>query len=86
MFDAFSRRDLEGVLVYLAPDCAFYPSGRFMDTQPLYRGHEGWTEFWNGFQAAWERITISTERIEDLGDRVLVLEMSVHRNCDTGNR
>ena len=73
MFDAFSRRDLEGVLVYLAPDCAFYPSGRFMDTQPLYRGHEGWTEFWNGFQAAWERITISTERIEDLGDRVLVL-------------
>jgi uncharacterized protein len=73
VFEAFNRGDLEGMLVHVAPDQEFYPSGRFMDTQPVYRGHDGYTEFWNGFQAAWERITISTERIEDLGDRVLVL-------------
>ncbi len=72
-FEAFSRGDLEGMLAHIAPDNEFYPSGRFMDTQPVYRGHEGWIEFWNDFQAAWEWITISTERIEDLGDCVLVL-------------
>jgi ketosteroid isomerase-like protein len=72
-FDAFSRGDLEGVLEHLAPELEFHPSGRFVDTQPVYRGRQGWMDFWKVFQAAWESITISLDRTEDLGDRVLVL-------------
>jgi ketosteroid isomerase-like protein len=72
-FAAFSRGDLEGTLDHLAPDLEFYPSGRFMDTQPIYHGREEWTNFWSTFHAAWEQITISIQRIENVGDRVLVL-------------
>jgi ketosteroid isomerase-like protein len=72
-FDAYSRGDLEGMLDHLSPEFEMHTSGRFMDTQQVYRGHAGWIEFWNTFHAAWERITVSIERIEDLGDRVLVL-------------
>jgi ketosteroid isomerase-like protein len=71
--DAFSSGDLEGILGDLAPDFEFNPSGRFMDTQQLYRGPAGFADFWNAFQAAWEKITISVERIEELDDRVLTL-------------
>jgi ketosteroid isomerase-like protein len=71
--DAFSAGDLEAVLDDLSPDFEFNPSGRFMDTQQTYRGREGFVDFWRGFQAAWEEITVSIERFEDLGDRVLTL-------------
>ena len=48
--DAFNRGDLEGVRETLAPGFEMHPSGRFMDTQRLYRGQEGWTEFWGDFE------------------------------------
>ena len=72
-FDAFNRGDLEGVLDDLAPEYEFHPSGRFMDTQRVYRGRDGFVEFWGRFQGAWQDITISIERIEDLDNRVLTL-------------
>jgi len=71
--DAFSRGDLQGTLDRIAPETEFRPSGLFMDTQTVYRGHDGWVEFWHTFRDAWESITISAERIEDLGEQVLVL-------------
>jgi ketosteroid isomerase-like protein len=71
--DAFSRGDLEAILSDLSPEFEFNPSGRFMDTQLTYRGREGFADFWRSFQAAWEKITISVERIEDLDTRVLTM-------------
>ena len=71
--DAFSRGDLDGVRETLAPGFELYPSGRFMDTQRVYRGREGWTEFWGDFRAAWEDIAVSIERMEAVDDRVLTL-------------
>jgi ketosteroid isomerase-like protein len=73
MVDAYGRGDLQATLDLLAPDSAFRPSGLFMDTQRVYRGPAGWVEFWHRFRAAWQRIAISIDRIEDLGGRVLVL-------------
>jgi ketosteroid isomerase-like protein len=72
-FDAYNRGDLEGVLETFAPEFELRPSGRFGDTAPVYRGRQGWVDFWNTFQAAWEQIAISIERVEDLGHRVLTL-------------
>src|SRR5207248_7100071 len=51
---AFGEGDLEGVLVDLAPDFEFQPSGRFMDTQRVYRGREGMIDFWKTFREAWD--------------------------------
>ncbi len=72
-FDAFNRGDLQEMLNHFAPEFELHPSGRWMDTQGVYRGREGWIEFWNTFRAAWESITASVERIEDLGEQVLAL-------------
>jgi ketosteroid isomerase-like protein len=71
--DAFSRGDLEGVLDGLSPEFEFEPSGRFMDTQQVYRGRGGWVEFWERFRAAWGDVRVSIDRMEDLDHRVLTL-------------
>jgi ketosteroid isomerase-like protein len=73
IFDAYSRGDLEEVLDHLAPEFELHTTGRFADTEPVYRGQQGWIDFWNTFQTAWEHINASGGRIEDLGHRVLVL-------------
>ena len=73
IFDAYNRGDLQATLDPLAPEFEFRPSGLFMDTEGVYRGREGWVEFWHTFRAAWESITIRVERIDDLGEQVLVL-------------
>jgi 3-oxoadipate enol-lactonase len=72
-FAAYNAGDLDATLELIAPEFDFRPSGLFMDTQRTYRGHEGWIEFWHTFREAWESITVNVERIEDLGDEVLVL-------------
>jgi ketosteroid isomerase-like protein len=73
-FDAFSRGDLEAVLEGLDPRIEFHPSGRFVDTQRVYRGREGYVEFWTAFRSPWKDIPIAIERIEELDDgRVLTL-------------
>jgi ketosteroid isomerase-like protein len=71
--DAFSRGNLDAVLETLAPEFELHPSGRFMDTQRVYRGREGWIEFWGDFRAAWEDVAVSIERMEAIDDRVLIL-------------
>ena len=73
VLDAYCRDDLEATLDLLAPEFEFRPSGLFVDTVGVYRGREGWSEFWQAFHAAWESITIDIDRIEDLGERVLIL-------------
>jgi ketosteroid isomerase-like protein len=82
--DAFSHGDLGGVLDGLAPEFEFQPSGRFMDTQRIYRGRDGWVEFWAAFRAAWEDIAVSIERMEDLGSRVLTLGEMRGRGVESG--
>src|SRR5215216_2165741 len=72
-FDAFSRGDLEGVLDGFAPEFEFHVSGRFMDMPRVYRGREGFVDFWGAFHGVWQGITVSIARIEDLDDRVLTL-------------
>ena len=71
--DAFSRGDLDGVRETLAPEFEMHPSGRFMDTQRVYRGRDGMSEFWRDFRAAWEDVAVSIERMEAIDDRVLTL-------------
>jgi ketosteroid isomerase-like protein len=70
---AYNRGDLNGQLDHLAPEFEFETSGVFSDTEAIYRGREGYVDFWKTFREPWESITIGVERIEDLGDRVLVL-------------
>ena len=82
--DAFRHGDLEGVLGTFAPEFEFEPSGRFMDMPRVYRGREGWIEFWNTFRPAWDDVVIQIERMEDLEDRVLTLGRLGGRGGESG--
>src|SRR4051795_11265520 len=62
VWDAWNRGDLEGILDGISPESEFHPSGRFMDTQRVYRGREEYVDFWREFRAAWEEIRIGIER------------------------
>jgi ketosteroid isomerase-like protein len=84
VWDAWNRGGLEAILDVSSPDNEFIPSGRFMDTQQTYRGRAGLVDFWREFRAAWEEITISVERIEDLDDRVLTLGTFHGRGVESG--
>ena len=82
--DAFSRGDLDGVRETLSPEFEMHPSGRFMDTQRVYRGREGWTEFWRDFRAAWQNVAVSIERMEAIDDRVLTLGRIAGKGSESG--
>jgi ketosteroid isomerase-like protein len=77
VFDAWNRDDLAAVLERMAPDWEWHPARLFPGTDAVYHGPEGFTRFWNTFREPWESIRVDIERIEDLGDRVLVL-MTFH--------
>lgn len=71
--EAWNRGDLERLYGYMSPDWEWHPARLFPGTDAVYRGKEGFTRFWNTFREPWESIRLEIERIEDLGDRVLVL-------------
>jgi ketosteroid isomerase-like protein len=71
--EMWNRDDLEGSLKYVSPEWEWYPARLFPGTDAVYHGKQGWTRFWTTFREPWENIRIEIERIEDLGERVLVL-------------
>jgi ketosteroid isomerase-like protein len=71
--EMWNRGDLEGSLKYISPEWEWHPARLFPGTHAVYRGKQGLRRFWNTFREPWESIRIEIERIEDLGERVLVL-------------
>jgi len=62
--EAWNRDDLDAMLETMSPDCEFQTAQLFSDTEPIYRGRDGFWEFWNTFRSAWEEIALDVERIE----------------------
>ena len=73
--ETWNRGDLEASLEYVSPGWEWHTAQLFPGTDAVYRGKQGFTRFWNNFREPWESISVEIERIEDLGDRVLVLFM-----------
>jgi ketosteroid isomerase-like protein len=73
VFEAWNEGDLKRVHDHMSPDWEWHPAQLFPGTDAVYRGKEGFTRFWNTFREPWESIRIELARVEDLGDRVLVL-------------
>jgi ketosteroid isomerase-like protein len=73
-YEAWNRGDLQWMLDRVTPDFEFRTTHLFPDTEDVYRGREGFRQFWNTFQGPWETLLIEVERIEPIGDdRVLAL-------------
>ena len=58
---AWGRGDLEGSLENIAPELEFHSSGLFPGVAPVYRGHEGFRQFWRDFRETWDRISFEIE-------------------------
>jgi ketosteroid isomerase-like protein len=60
---AWSEGDLEGALENIAPEIEFQSSGLFPGVESVYRGHEGFRQFWRDFREAWARISFEIEHL-----------------------
>jgi hypothetical protein len=48
----------------------------FPDADPVYHGHEGWEKFSGIFRESWSSIDVRLERVEDLGDDEVYVEVT----------
>jgi ketosteroid isomerase-like protein len=68
--DGWSRGDLDAALVGLDPELEFVTTQLFPGVAPVYRGHEGFRQFWHDFRDLWEEIEFEIKRLE--GDPPLI--------------
>jgi len=75
IYEAFGRRDLEGALAYLSPDCELDLRGtasRIGRTEP-YRGHDGMREYYADVARTWEDLTLHAEDFRAVPGAVVVM-------------
>ena len=70
--DAWNRGDLDWIADRVTDDFELRPVVSFLDHGGLSR-QGGWERFARTWRQAWVADTIELERVEDLGDRLLVL-------------
>ena len=54
-------------------DVVLRPSGKIVDLQYEYRGHEGVRRYWREVHAPWDELSIDVHRVLAVGDEILVL-------------
>lgn len=73
-YAAWNRGDSSWFLDHITEDAGVQPIRGLAGFSDVYRGPEGWKEFWKVWSDAWSLIEISVQHMEDMGDRgVLVL-------------
>jgi len=74
IYDAFARRDLEGMLALTAPDGEFHLAGTASvigRTEP-YRGHDGLREYFAHVAQAWDELQIVADDVRATAGGVVV--------------
>jgi ketosteroid isomerase-like protein len=74
IYEAFSRRDIEGMLQHVAGDCVVDLPGTYERagrTEP-YRGPEGVREYFADAARVWDDLTLQAEDIRAASDGVVV--------------
>jgi uncharacterized protein len=72
---AFTRGDLDLMLVRYAPDYEFEPAAEMITAgmRSHYRGHSGFREWTADMRESWEQMDMTPLEIVDAGDRLVVL-------------
>ncbi len=65
--------DLDWIGDRVTDDFELRPFLGFLDLEEVYRGRDGWERFAQTWLQAWRTHPIELQRMEDVGDRVLVL-------------
>lgn len=72
-YSAWNQGDMHAMLALMGPDFEYLTSGLFPGIAPIYRGHQGWRDFWRDFREIWETLRIELDETRDAGDRVVAL-------------
>jgi ketosteroid isomerase-like protein len=71
-YDAFNRGDLDGVFAAFARDFEYVASGAIPGVGGVYRGHEGFRRFIEGFWGEFDDTRVEIRELIEAGDQVLV--------------
>lgn len=75
IYDAFARRDLDGLLRFLSPDCEldFRGTSRLTGRTEPYRGHAGAREYLEDVARVWDELVLHTDDIRVIPGSVIVI-------------
>ena len=74
VYEAFSERDMQGMIELFRADAEFFPpvTASMVERAEPYRGHEGLHRYFEDVARVWVQLDIIPHDYRDLGDRVLV--------------
>jgi ketosteroid isomerase-like protein len=75
IYDAFARRDVEGALGYVSPDCEldFAGTSRLAGRTEPYRGHAGLREYFADVARLWQELVLHAEDYRIIPGSVIVI-------------
>ena len=73
VFEAFTERDVEGVLAHSHPDIEFSAvTGDHAGHTEPYRGHDGIRQYFRDVSAVWDELRVVPDDYRESGDTILV--------------
>ena len=83
LYEAFSDRDLEGVLALIDQSFDFRPVATSeLTNQPVYTGHAGMHRYFNDIARVWAELRLVPQTFRPAGDRLVVLGRVYARTAD----
>ncbi len=70
---AWNSGEMEAMLALLDPDFEYISSGVFPGLAPIYRGHQGFKDFWRDFREVWESLHIEIDEMREVDERIVGL-------------
>jgi ketosteroid isomerase-like protein len=74
IYDAFARRDVEGMLRWASPEVVFFPQGtaELVGRAEPYRGHDGIRRYFADAEAQWDELSLQPDDIRAAAGGVVV--------------
>jgi ketosteroid isomerase-like protein len=88
LYDAFNRRDPDGIVAVCAEEMEFFPyeTAGAVGRDAPYVGREGLREYLADAAEVWEELLVTPGQIEAIGDHLLVSGRVYVRNREIGIR
>src|SRR5436190_4616360 len=72
-YEAFNRRDLDGLVRFFDPDSSWIPSSSVWGAGGAYHGHAGVAQLLDDLDRDWERFEAQPREFREIDDLILVL-------------
>lgn len=87
LFTAFNQRDIDAIVALCSTDMEFVAvTGEEVGREAPYKGVDGLREYLRDVERIWEELLITPSRVEQRGDRLLVVGRVYARSRELGIR